>query len=550
MTPEMQTLAGRRQPLIVVGLDGYESAIADVLMDTDDLPNLRALFAESARIDLDHGRNKLSGLSWEHFSTGQGPKESGCWSAVDFDPNTYVVAQRTRRALPYLGPAGSRIVAFDVPYFDMMRAPGVNGLSNWGAHDPGVPAYSRPDSLGAEIEQKFGTYIAADDIYGFVWPDADAAKTSSARLVQSVKQRADITEWLLKERFKDWDIGLTVISELHSAIEPMWHGFDASHPLHECLSGAAAREGLFDLYRAVDAFVGQLRAAFPDAAMAAFWMHGMGSNDADVASMVLLPELLYRRATGEQNFNAPNAWTDAEGGVPLLKAGEKWEDAVHANMARRGVARPSLLRRGANKVSRKIRAQLGQAESEPFSLGWMPAYHYGFAWSTMDAFALPAFYDGRIRLNVVGREAHGRIQQRDYQKALSDISFLLRECKDMRTGQSIVGDIYFTSEDDPMAVPDSTGDIEVVWAGEPLGLVHPEYGEIGPVPYRRTAGHTGGLGSFYLSANGARPGSYGVADALDVAPTLGEWLGLENSRDGLSGQSVLSKLMPETVEQD
>ncbi|MEL6725802.1 MAG: hypothetical protein AAFP24_12345, partial [Pseudomonadota bacterium] len=70
MTPEMQTLAGRRQPLIVVGLDGYESAIADVLMDTDDLPNLRALFAESARIDLDHGRNKLSGLSWEHFSTG------------------------------------------------------------------------------------------------------------------------------------------------------------------------------------------------------------------------------------------------------------------------------------------------------------------------------------------------------------------------------------------------------------------------------------------------------------------------------------------------
>ena len=39
--------------------------------------------------------------------------------------------------------------------------------------------------------------------------------------------------------------------------------------------------------------------------MVVFSMHGMGPNTNDVCSMVLLPELLYRSATGTSRFHSP-----------------------------------------------------------------------------------------------------------------------------------------------------------------------------------------------------------------------------------------------------
>jgi|AntAceMinimDraft_11_1070367.scaffolds.fasta_scaffold01386_3 predicted AlkP superfamily phosphohydrolase/phosphomutase len=533
--------ASGRQRLIVVGLDGYEAQIADAMIARGELPNLDRLNRESASIDLDHGRNKLTGLSWQQFAAGQAPRDSGKWSAVDFDPNHYVASQPMSTRKPFLASAGRRAVILDAPYFDLAKCRDMTGLVNWGAHDPGVAPYCRPASLFDEIKARFGPYPASDDIYAFTWTDPEASRRTAENLRQALAVRSDITCWMLSERVPDWDLAITVVSELHSAIEPLWHGFDPHHPLHQHASAEPARKGLFAIYRELDQMIGNLQRRFPDAAIALFWMHGMGHNDADIASMILLPELLYRNAFGKKNFDAPTRWTRAGNLPPPLEPGESWSTAVFNEMGCVEFRRPPASQRAIARLLDIPARSLGRRRERGVSLDWMPSQGYGFAWPDMPAFALPSFYDGRIRMNVVGRESKGTIVPADYSAAMDAVDTLLREVRDVRTGLPVVKDIYRTSPGDPMAVPKSNGDIEVLWDGQPTGFTHDRLGDIGPVPFRRTGGHTGGLGRFCLISKDTVPGHFGVTDAMDVSVVLEDWLGLKPT--GIrSGASFLSRL--------
>src|SRR5207247_2911331 len=106
--------------------------------------------------------------------------------------------------------------------------------------------------------------------------------------------RARAGRWLLEERCRDWDFGFVVAGELHSATEAFCHGIDPTHPLRSLPSATPAAERLHAVYHVTDALVSDLVSAFPDATVVAFAMNGMGPNRSDVASMVLLSELLYR----------------------------------------------------------------------------------------------------------------------------------------------------------------------------------------------------------------------------------------------------------------
>jgi hypothetical protein len=81
----------------------------------------------------------------------------------------------------------------------------------------------------------------------------------------------------------------------------------------------------------------------------------------------------------------------------------------------------------------------------------------------------------------------------------------------------------------------------VVWHGGACSWQHPEHGLIGPVPHRRTGGHTGPYGYASLSGPGIVGGEYGVVSAFDIAPTVVELLGGPEV-DGLSGSSVVATI--------
>lgn len=532
------------QRVLAIGLDGYEESLERQLIEAGELPALARLRDRSARYLLDHGPAQRSGLAWEHVSTGLSPEGAGRWAALHFDPKTYSVWQEGTRLSPFPARLKSRTVVFDAPYFDLAQAPEVRGVVGWGAHDPGIPHAARPDVLLPEFETRFGRYLAENWIYGVVWASVERARQMGDLLAQSVSQRARAARWLLGERLPDWDLALVVVSEAHSAIEGLWHGVDHTHPLHQMPSAGPAREGLLAVYRGIDRLVGELEADFPDAALVVFSMGGMGPNYSDTASMVLLAELMYRHAFGDSLLQQPDAWTGATT-LPSLGEEQDWAVAIHETFPADTLARAPILaarpfRTPLEKVLQRFFPQPEPAEDSYLrrSAGWIPAMLYQPHWHSMPAFALPSFYDGRIRINVSGRERRGRVPIPKYEAKCDEIESLLLDCRDPATGDKIVDRVERVAGRDPRTLGATESDMVVVWKGTFCALDHPTLGRVGPIPFRRPGGHTGPYGMAYLSNVGLKAGDMGVRSSFDVVPTLIDLLG-EPLPEGLSGASLL-----------
>jgi predicted AlkP superfamily phosphohydrolase/phosphomutase len=524
-----------RQRLLVIGLDGFDLALATRFMRQGALPNLSRLQSQSSRFTLDHGRDKFSGLAWEHFSTGRAPHDGARWSAVTFDPQTYAVSQDLAAERPFMADLAARSVVFDLPYCDLSQAPHVRGVTNWGAHDPGVEAAARPGGLHQELLSRFGPYPAKEWIYGFSWPSAEKTRAASAALSQAVEVRGRAARWLLGERLPDWDLGVVIVSEGHSTIEPLWHGVDPDHPLHPIESAVAAAAGLLQVYEAIDRLVGDLAQAFPDATIMAVAMHGMGPNDSDVAVMALLPEFLYRSAFGApymRDLSYPSSMPD---GTPLLDENAFW-DTVMLGAVPPYQPPATFLDHLRNGIARFTGLNVFSSRSSSSGIEWMPAERYSQFWPRMPAFALPAFYDGRIRFNVAGREAQGIVPIRDYETACNQMIESLNQCRNLLNGKKTIAEIHWPKHD-ANSVGTSEADLYVEWESAPLGLAHPRLGSIGPLPYRRTGGHTDAGGFLFINGSGATSGDYGPASSFDVVPTILDLLG-EPQRAGISGNSL------------
>jgi hypothetical protein len=246
----------------------------------------------------------------------------------------------------------------------------------------------------------------------------------------------------------------------------------------------------------------------------------MGPNNSDVPSMLLLPELLYRDHFGRPFFETPDS-PDRDGGLSLLGPDANWESAVAEGFpeerARDGQSSMPL------RAYRRLVRSLGLAGPTRLPLDWMPAARYQPFWSAMPAFALPSFYDGRIRINLRGREANGSIAPGAYDEACRRLETLLRECTDPISGERLVSEVVRAGKD-PRTLSESEADLIILWHGSPLGLDHPRLGRIGPIPYRRTGGHTGGAGVAYFSDPHGL-GAVRAMSAFDLVPTVLAMLG-------------------------
>ena len=523
--------------VLLIGLDGFETSIAGRLIAAGRMPHLQQLLATSARLALEHGPARRTGLAWEHASTGLSPQGAGRWSAVTFDPASYRCWQDTTRLPPFPARCDFDTVVFDVPYFNLAGAPAVQGFVSWGAHDPGVPPGSNPDGLFREVLERFGPYPAKPWIYGFAWPSPARTREMGEALASAAALRSRIARWLLAERLPDWDLGIVVISELHSAIEALWHGIDDEHPLHDIPSAAAARQALEQVYVAVDALIGDLVEAFPDCTHVAFSMHGMGPNSSDVPAMALLPEYLYRRQFGRPHLRSPASLRE---GVARMCAEEtaSWTDFVADHWIK---ANPLL--RLARRARRSLRRQPGP---RGIPLQWMPATWYADDWPRMPAFALPAFYDGQIRLNVQGREAHGLVPREDYDALCARLVDELNAITDIDTGQPVVREIFVPHPGDPMAVSATEADLIIVWETTSLGFRTQDHGDIGPLPPRRPAGHTGGAGLGLWRGADIAAGDYGECSSFDMVPSLIEYLSGQQAA-GIDGHSVVRRFAAQNL---
>ncbi len=535
--------------VLAIGLDGYDLPLFDDMMAAGELPALARLRDRSARVRLEHGVAQRSGLGWEQFAMGLDPDASGHHTAVHFDRHRYKVNHESARLPPFAAALPARTVVFDVPYFDLARAPEVRGIVCWGAHDPGIPPGGRPAGLFKELDDKVGAYAAPEWTYGFAWPSAARSRAMGEGLARAIDQRSDAAIWLLRDRLPDWDLALLVVGELHGAFEGLWHGVDPRHPLHAAPSAGAAAEALKQAIRASDRLVGRLCEAFPDAAVVCFAQHGMGPNGSDVPSMVLLPELMFRAETGGRLLKDVAGRRPMMNGAPMLAEDEAWQPPIMGDEKRQSTlalrrAVKSLLGARLTRAVARTREGLSSrfSPSRGRSLDWMAAVRYQTYWPRMRAFAVPSFYDGRIRINLAGREAAGLVRRDEYEAEVERIVALVQSCVNPATGDCVVAGIERPRHADPNDLDPTEADITILWHGAPLAFQHPDHGVMGPLPYRRTGGHTGELGFAFVSADGILVGDHGLRSTFDVVPTIVSLVGVEPVA-ALSGQSFLAAIL-------
>jgi predicted AlkP superfamily phosphohydrolase/phosphomutase len=142
----------------------------------------------------------------------------------------------------------------------------------------------------------------------------------------------------------------------------------------------------------------------------------------------------------------------------------------------------------------------------------------------MRAFALPSYNDGRVRVNLRGRESQGCVDIDEYESLLDEIEELLRSCRDPSTGDSLVRSVD-RPLDDPLIATDDSADLIVHWHGASFALEHEQLGRIGPVPARRTGGHTNPYGAVFVSGPDVEPVDLGELSPFDLLPTAFELTG-------------------------
>ena len=534
--------------VIAVGIDAGSVGLIEALAAEGSLPRLAALRARSVRVPLDSTPNHRHGVLWPQFVAGADAPLRGEWLRFTLDSSTYEAFQSGARHtidghVPFWEPVDARTITLDVPGTTVM-GPGVH-VTAWGASAPLYPRASQPAGLLRDLDRRFGVHPGFGQEYDCGWHDPARLDRLTDALVVGARRRGEIAVELMAR--PDWDLMLTVMSESHSAAEVMWHAIDGEHPLAQFDADARAR--LARVYGAIDAAVGTIVDHAPDgAAIVVFSLDGMRSNDGDLPSMILLPELMHRRHFGRARLRDLDVEQWRRAGCPPLvpPRGRPWRHDVDRRLldpprrpwtqmvpGYQAVRRTTLGRRALERIKGETLGALGvpipaESPEDPVALDARRESvdavefidNYRPDRPEMRSFALPTFGDSYVRVNLAGREARGSVPADEFAAELDAVESMIRACRDVRTGAPIADRIERIEPDDPLGAPaDRYGDLHVEWSVLTDAIEHPEVGVIGPFPFNRTGAHSE-HGFAWLSGDGLVPATVGCRPVADLAPTL------------------------------
>ncbi len=495
--------------ILFVGFDSLDKDLLLQWAESGVLPTFQSLLRSSAHADTKNPPGLYSDTVWPSFATGLSPARHGHFYPRQTPRGAYIDAeflpsqQKGETFWETLSKAGRRVAVLDVPFSPL--ASHLNGIQlvNWGTHDPwSESASSYPPALAAELAAKFGRQ-PPDHC------DRTAPIIGYEAFVRALRERSknklDIfLECLERE---NWDLFAVAFSEAHCVGHQCWHLHDASHPRHDPSLAAEIGDPLRETYRALDdALARLLEAAGPEAKVFIFASHGMGPLYRDES--VVLDEILHRldaqprSAAGSLFRRLKQCWysiPSALRGSPLLqRAKAKLLPSLHRSMLVPG------------RETRRF-----------FTLLYSP-------------------HCGIIRLNVVGREAHGLVQPgEEYRQVCEDLRKELLALVNAETGRRVAAEVYLMAELFSGPCLDDLPDIVVEWRRqEPVRAISsPRIGTV-KVPERkwRTGDHRDrGLfiarGTPFLTT----PLEHAVS-VMDIAPTIAMLLGVR--LEGLDGKPI------------
>ena len=231
-----------RRRVLLLRLDGFNIDLAEAFVRRVS-PEFAGLQRQGACFDLDHGRDKYSGLAWEHLSSGIRPRDGGRWSAVTFNKRNYRAIPDHTVVRPFL-PISIACRSFSTSLISILPSRRMSAASLPGVLT--IQGYLQRPVLTAESRDAGSLralFRAGMDLRVLL-----AKRAKGARRWQSPRPSHQSTvssfALALSKRLPDWDLGVVVISECHSAIEPLFHGLDSNHPFHVLASTPFAGDRL------------------------------------------------------------------------------------------------------------------------------------------------------------------------------------------------------------------------------------------------------------------------------------------------------------------
>ena len=129
-----------------------------------------------------------------------------------------------------------------------------------------------------------------------------------------------------------------------------------------------------------------------------------------------------------------------------------------------------------------------------------------------------------------------------YEDSLAERMMAARElpaCVDPVSGKPVARHFERPACTDPLRLAATEADLIIVWDNAPLGFVHPQVGRIGPIPYRRTGGHTGKHGFAYLTSPLIVASDRALASSYDVVSSIVSMLANDGDAT-LSGRNLFA----------
>jgi predicted AlkP superfamily phosphohydrolase/phosphomutase len=499
----MSSAASNGPSVIAICVEVASAELMSGWLERGWMPNLARVREEGAWCTLESITELSSGSIWPSFFTGVHPGKHGqFFTHMQIEPGTYRIVKKYANDVPrdgfWMELDRHRRSSTIIDVAQSRPSSGFRGVhvAGWGSEFPAWPRSSEPPALIDEVLQRFGEHPLTDQYKLALKPETEAQyQLLHGELLHGVRTKAALSRWLLEQHTHDFF--LTVFPEPHWATHLMWDTLDTHHPRR----AAELADGHSNVFREVlatiDGFIGEARAAHPHASILVFSLSGMGPN---YSGWHILPELLTRLG-----MTAPprgyRRW------LPMGRWGAWTTRAVERAVGRRTleVTRRILPRRLWDSWTRRI-------------------LHAGGGWADSRMFWVPNDYSGALRVNLKGREPHGRVQPgSEYEAVLSEVTAALHELRHLQTGRPLVREVLRPQERWKGPHADILPDLLVVWANESLvdGACSERVGTIHCVyPERRTGAHRS---EAFLAAAGpgiARGATMRDATILDLAPTF------------------------------
>lgn len=488
---------GRGSSVLAIGIDAAEPTLVRQLIEQNEMPALKALLDDGQWLRVQSPAHIGSGTVWPTFITGDEPTKHGVYSEWRWQPGVMGLSRYHGRHLtPFWkrqAEQNIRIGTFDIPFVQPVGLSEGFEVCEWWAHDStGAGLQAGPSQVVSLVNSSPAHPLSANRFVNTTPNSQSDLKALSEACIEGVRLRGALARTLIDQT--NPQLSLIVFPEIHHAGHQMWHTADPHNRIYDGRKLKIVEPALKDIYRAVDAQIGELIDS--NEVILVFALHGMRPA---LGFPAFLGPLLC-----ELGFSRIANWSS-----------QSWRGRTLSLLAETKRRTPEKLKKLYYKLTP---ATATHKLARPTML---PQYD----WSNTRAFSLPTDQYGWIRVNLVGREAKGSVPLDQYDDTCEQLKKLLLSLVNDK-GQPLVRDIVSTAENAKHALANPLPDLVVHWEDAafawPLKIRDSQV-QVEPVATKSTGQHASE--GFCIYKGPANNFSSGIVGAKDLGGLITQDLG-------------------------